>query len=111
MQVTKLQAHAIIGKYAIDPSCGQQIHDLINPILEDWGYVDIDFEGVNIYTTAFFNFAIAQLLKNYPPEYLNIHLRVLNLPPYGLQLLQAVIENGKSFYGWSLRHNLLDSQP
>lgn len=88
----------IIGENCMTPDEGQKIYDLIYPQLVADNPVELDFIGVNICISPFFNFAIGQLLKDVDADTLNRLLKVSNLNPVGKQVLKVVIDNAKRYY-------------
>ena len=60
--------------------------------------VELDFDGVSVFASLFFNAAIGQLLKDIGPETLNRLLHLDNLNPLGQDLLRRVIDNSKRYY-------------
>jgi STAS-like domain of unknown function (DUF4325) len=48
--------YEITEEYATDADSGQQLHDLIHPQLLEGNPVELDFTGVQIFASAFFNF-------------------------------------------------------
>ena len=88
----------IIGENCMTPDEGQKIHDLIYPQLVANTPVELDFIGVNICISPFFNFAIGQLLNNIDADTLNRLIKVSNLNPVGMQVLKVVIDNAKRYY-------------
>ncbi len=87
-----------VGENAITLDDGQAIHDRIKPELAAGRQVDLDFEGVAIFASPFFNAAIGQLLKDLQPDDLNRLLRIQNLNAVGDGLMRRVIENAKRYY-------------
>jgi hypothetical protein len=92
------QIQTIIGENCMTPDDGQKVYDLIHPELVADVPVELDFTGVNICISPFFNFAIGQLLRDIKPETLNNLLKTSNLNPVGRQVLKLVIENAKQYY-------------
>lgn len=92
------QIYEITGEYATDANTGQQVYDLIHPKLADNQPVKLDFAGVQVFASAFFNFAIGQLLKDLSPEILNDLLDIEELSLNGRSVLQRVIDNAKRYY-------------
>jgi hypothetical protein len=90
--------HEITGQYAISFDDGQQLFDLIHPQLQTGQTVELDFEGVTVFASAFFNVAIGQLLQDISSETLNDKLLIDNLSPHGETVLAQVIENAKPYY-------------
>jgi hypothetical protein len=60
--------------------------------------VTLDFSGVAVFSAVFFNVAIAQLLKDIPPETLRDKLKIEGLSGHGMELLRKCLENAKGFY-------------
>jgi hypothetical protein len=90
--------HTIIGENCMTPDEGQKIYDLIHPQLVHNIPVELDFTGVKVCISTFFNFAIGQLLRDIQPKALNRLLSISNLNPVGMQVLKVVIENAKRYY-------------
>ena len=90
--------YEITGEYATDTDSGQQIYNLIHPQLLAGHSIELDFDGVSVFASAFFNFAIGQLLKDLTPDSLNKCLKITNLSFNGHGLLKRVIDNAKHYY-------------
>ncbi|BAZ14535.1 hypothetical protein NIES4071_63790 [Calothrix sp. NIES-4071] len=88
----------LVGKNCITPGDGQKVYELVHPELLADQPVELDFAGVKIFASPFFNFAIGQLLRDIEPENLNRLLKVSNLNQVGKQILKLVIENSKRYY-------------
>ncbi|WP_041226037.1 STAS-like domain-containing protein [Crinalium epipsammum] len=94
----KHEIRTLIGKNCITPGDGQKVYDLVHPELLALHEVELDFAGVEIVASPFFNFAIGQLLRDIEPETLNRLLKFSNLNTVGKQILKLVIENSKRYY-------------
>lgn len=88
----------ITGEDAIAADSGQKVYDLIHPQLLAGASVELDFTGVEVFTSLFFNFAIGQLLKDLSPDLLNKRLQMTALNPNGRNILTRIIENAKHYY-------------
>lgn len=88
----------MVGEDAITLDDGQSVHDRIKPELLAGHEVELDFEGVSVFASPFFNAAIGQLLKDLQPDDLNRLLQVQNLNSTGRDVLRRVIENAKRYY-------------
>jgi hypothetical protein len=86
------------GDDAITMDDGQEVYDRINPELIAGRAVELDFDGVAVFASPFFNAAIGQLLKDIDPDSLNRLLRIENLSPLGHDVLRRVIDNSKRYY-------------
>lgn len=94
----KYEIYRIIGENCMTPDEGQEIYNLIHDELLANRPIEMDFTGVKICISPFFNFAIGQLLKDIEPETLNQLLTVSNLNAVGNQVLKLVIYNAKRYY-------------
>lgn len=104
----KLDIYKLIGEYCITIEDGQKVYNLIYPELAAEHCVELDFTGIKVFATPFFNFAIGQLLKDLQPDNLNCLLKFTNLNSVGSQLLRRVIENAKRYYSDEHFHNAVD---
>jgi hypothetical protein len=69
----------------------RQIHD---PLVRG-ETVELDFEGIEVFASPFFNAGIGRLLADLPPDVLNAHLKFEHLSALGDRILRRVIENAK----------------
>lgn len=86
------------GDDAITLDDGQSVYQQIKPELLAGHEVELDFDGVSVFASPFFNAAIGQLLKDLKAEELNRLLRVKNLNSTGHEVLRRVIDNAKKYY-------------
>lgn len=94
----KYDIHTIVGKNGMTSQDGQKVYDAIYPKLKAGHQIELDFSGVEIFASPFFNFAIGQLLKDIETDTLNQLLKVSHLNPVGINILKRVIENSKEYY-------------
>jgi hypothetical protein len=88
----------ITGEYAIDGGDGLQLYSQIYPELSTGRDVELNFDGVKVFASIFFNFGLGQLLRDLVPETLNQHLTIKNLSTEGQVILDEVIKNAKLYY-------------
>jgi STAS-like domain of unknown function (DUF4325) len=88
----------ITGPYAIAPDNGQKLYDQIHPVLLSGQNVELDLDGTKVFASAFFNFAVGQLLKDLSPDALNQQLHITGLNDNGQNILRRVIDNAKRYY-------------
>jgi len=105
----RYKIYDITQEYATDADSGQQLYDLIHPQLIADNLVELDFTGVTIYASAFFNFAIGQLLKDISPDKLNTLLKIPELDPDAHSILKRVIDNAKRYYSDPQYQNAVDT--
>jgi hypothetical protein len=89
---------SLIGKYAITPSAGQATYDVVHPLLLTGQQVELDFEGVEVFASPFFNYAVGQLLRDIDPNTLSQLLKVKHLSLAGETALHRVLENSTQYY-------------
>ncbi|MFB2839274.1 STAS-like domain-containing protein [Floridanema evergladense] len=94
----KHNIYDLIGKACMTPEEGQKVYNLIYPELMANRPVELDFAGVDIFASPFFNFAIGQLLKDISSDTLNRLLKFSHLNAIGKQVLQRVMENSQQYY-------------
>jgi len=99
MTTTLIKIKTRIGKNCITIGDGQKIYQSVHKSLLRNSTVKLDFSGVEVFASPFFNAAIGQLLKDIDSETLNRCLKIESISPVGRDTLQRVIENSKKFYG------------
>lgn len=87
---------------------GQKLYEAIRPALKAGDDVVLDFSGVSIFSSPFFNFGIGQLYRDISSETLNAHLKIENLVDSGRMTLQRVIKNSKDYYTNPTRKQAVD---
>ncbi|WP_414853239.1 STAS-like domain-containing protein [Brevibacillus sp. IT-7CA2] len=88
----------ITGNNCITMDQGQKVYELIMPALSKQTYVELNFEGISIYASPFFNVAIGKLLKDFSSADLNTYLKFENLNPTGLEVLKISISNSQQYF-------------
>jgi STAS-like domain of unknown function (DUF4325) len=99
----------LIGENCITIDDGQQLYDSIHSKLLVGEHVELDFNGVEICASPFFNFGIGQLLKDLSGDRLNQLLTVSHLHRSGLKALKVVIDNSKQYYSSESVRQAIDS--
>jgi len=94
----KIEARQLIGENALTVQAGQSIYDRIYPELAAGHAVELDFEGVRLFSAPFLNTAIGQLYKDLDAEQLSRLLIIANLAPYARGSLNSVVANAKRYY-------------
>jgi len=88
----------LVGEDCITIEDGEKVYDLIHPELMAGRPVELDFAGVTVFASPFFNAAFGHLLEDLSPEDLERLLKVSNLIPVGRNTLKLVIENSAQYY-------------
>jgi hypothetical protein len=94
----KYNIHNLIGAYCVTPQRGQELYDIIHPLLTEGTAVELDFLGVKAYAAPFFNYAIRQLLKEISNEDVNRLVKYSNLSSTGANVLQMVMNSARRYY-------------
>jgi hypothetical protein len=95
----KIHVKEIVGVNAISMQSGSYLYEVLSTsILKKGESIELDFSGVELFASPFFNSSIGLLLKDINIDALQEMLKVTNLSKVGLQLLNHVIENAIKFY-------------
>lgn len=94
----QLLIKTLVGEDCITLEDGEKVYDRIHPELLDGRPVEVDFAGVGVFASTFFNAAFGRLLKDLTAETLNRLLTVTHITPDGLAVLRIVIENSTEYY-------------
>ncbi|MFA5332399.1 MAG: STAS-like domain-containing protein [Methanoregula sp.] len=87
-----------VGENCITVEDGERLYQNIHPKLSVGQDVTLDFTGVSVFASPFFNAAIGQLLRDVPVETFQSHLHFVGLSAYGNHVLGRVIDNAKRYY-------------
>jgi hypothetical protein len=88
----------LVGEFAVAAKDGDTVYNLIQAPLERGESVQLDFTGVRVIATPFFNAAIGRLIKDIDPTDLQARMTFTNLLPVGYKVLETVIANSKEYY-------------
>ncbi|WP_184549597.1 STAS-like domain-containing protein [Mucilaginibacter sp. FT3.2] len=86
------------GNTALAPSKGYPIHDAIKQALDKKELVYLDFNGMELMTTAFLNAVIGKLYSEFTSEYLNTYLKIKYISQSDVVLLKKVIDTAKLYF-------------
>ncbi len=77
---------------ALTPSSGELVYNILENEISSKKSISLDFNGIEIITSAFLNSAIGRLYSKYSSEDLNSLLSIVNISNDDLQLLKKVID-------------------
>ena len=97
-----------ISERCITVDDGEKLYHQIHLKLIKGDSVILDFSGVRLFASPFFNTAIGPLLKDYTNVQLNHFLKIENLSLNGSHILRRVIENAQKYYSDSRYKNAVD---
>ncbi len=95
----RLVVQEIAGENAITRDTGRALYNRIHPALLAGEEVELDFSGVRVFASPFFNTAIGLLYQDMTPEQLTEHLKLQHLTLAGKSTLRVVIETARTVYG------------
>jgi hypothetical protein len=93
-----IKVKELVGENAMTLDDGKAIFDRIHDPLAQGETVELDFEGVEVFASPFFNAGVGRLLDDLQPEALNEHLKFEHLSDFGARVLRRVIDNAKEYY-------------
>jgi hypothetical protein len=104
----------IIIKEKCDEFCllvedGRKIYDIVMPALKEGVVIELDFEGITIFSSPFFHSAIGDTLEHISYDDFNRLVKIQNLNDSGKNLLKRVIEDSKKYYTDDSYRYALDS--
>lgn len=91
----------IIGsQIAMATEAGDKVFNTIYSYLKQTTNVTLDFSNISILTTAFLNAALGQLYgeKTFTSEFLNEHLKIVNVQDEDKALFPIVIQRAKEYF-------------
>lgn len=99
----------LVGKNALTPEDGKAVYSILQPEIAAGRTVALDFSGVSVFASPFFNWGIGRLIADFPPELLNRMLKFSNIAPAGDRALRRSIDNAKEYYAEpEQKRNLID---
>jgi len=94
----------LVGENAMTLDDGEAIYRQIHDPLTRGEIVELDFDGVEIFASPFFNAGIGRLLDDLQPDILNTRLIFQHMSALGDGVLRRVIANAKEYYAASPEH-------
>lgn len=96
--MNRIEMRNLVGNSCITSEDGQRMYDRIHPPLDAGESVVLDFTGVDVIASPFFNAAVGQLLRDLPSDWLNTSLDIVGLHEDGMAVLRRIVENAKTYY-------------
>lgn len=88
----------LIGKNAISMQTGDKIYVILKEKITNGEQITLDFNGVTLFASPFFNSAIGRLLQDNEISKLQQQLKFEHLDEVGRSLLNLVISNAINYY-------------
>jgi len=105
-----IKVKELVGENAMTLDDGEAIYSRIHAPLTLGETVELDFDGVQVFASPFFNAGIGRLLgDDLTTEMLNSRLKFDHLSDFGNRVLRRVIANAKDYYAASAdQRNAID---
>src|SRR5215472_1792486 len=94
----KVPVHKIVGDGGTTYKDGEHLQCEFREAFDRGETVELDFDKTRIFVTAFFNAAVAALLKHYSRDELERRLKIINLPPAAKELLDQSLDTADRYY-------------
>lgn len=96
--MSEIKVFDLTGKNAISMQSGGRFFGVLQSRLVSEDVIIVNFEGVELFASPFFNASIGLLLKDISIDKLQQKLSIINLSDVGRDLLNHVISNAIAFY-------------
>jgi hypothetical protein len=103
--MTSLRVLELVGENAVTVEGGEALFASIADKIEHEEVV-LDFAGVTVCASPFFNASIGRLVGLHDADVLRKRLRFVNLSPTASELMRRVIENSREYYARSPEQRL-----
>ena len=107
--MTTIKVFEITGRNAISMQKGDLIYKTLEQNFKNKEKVILDFDGVSLFASPFFNTSVGHLLKDISVEELLQFMEPIHLNETGKELLNLVIGNAITFYSNQKRDAHIES--
>lgn len=77
---------------------GKLVFNTVLPSLKNGERIELDFEGLTMFASLFFNNSLAPLFRDFDPAFIGSHLEVTNLNEVGRKTFGRSMENAAEFF-------------
>jgi hypothetical protein len=96
--MNKISVFMLVGENGITIEDGQKLFEAITPGLRAKEPVLLDFAGVRVFASPFFNASLGRALKDVTLSELRQIVKVSNLNQLGESVLDLVLTNSEEYY-------------
>jgi len=86
----------ITGPYCGEYSDGEKVYEKVAGHLKKEGLVTLDFSGIDILSSSFFNGSIAKLFLDFPSYFLLEHLSIVGMKKIDRYVLNRVVRDAEN---------------
>lgn len=95
----RVSVFEVVGNaFCVASDDGQRVHDRLSTALKDNRNVDLSFRNVTTLTPAFLNTAVGQLYGTFSDDQIRTLLRIEEMSPDDLVLLERVVDTAKQYF-------------
>ncbi|RUS99177.1 hypothetical protein DSM106972_078790 [Dulcicalothrix desertica PCC 7102] len=105
----EIKVYDIVAEYATTVSTAQKLYDIVYPELLAEKNISLDFTGVKIVTSLFFNLAITRILKDITRKKFDQLVEFTGLSERHQKLLTHLIKNAERYYYDEQYRNAVDT--
>ena len=77
---------------------GKKLFDMIFPILKSGGCVELDFKGIRMFASLYFNNGTGALFGHFNRDFIESHMTIVNLNETGKKAFDRSVENAVQFF-------------
>lgn len=82
---------------AISSEDGVMVYKKVKELYQPDSYVEISFDGITLTTTAFLTSLIIRLLRSFPGEKFNLHIKFRDVDPRLRPIINMVIKRSNEY--------------
>jgi hypothetical protein len=94
----RISVKDLVGPDAVTYDDGARVHIALHAALSNHSPVVLDFNGVQVFASPFFNSSVGRLLSDFEADELNALLTIEHLSESGEVVLRRAIENAKDYF-------------
>ncbi|MCB9774950.1 MAG: STAS-like domain-containing protein [Nitrospiraceae bacterium] len=85
----------ITGPYCGEYSDGEKVYEIICGHLKKNEYLTLDFSGIDVLSSSFFNGSIAKLFLDFPSDFLVGHISIIGMKKIDRYVLNRVVRDAE----------------
>lgn len=94
----QIRIKELIGNVCVTREDGDRVYSFIYDLISSKNKISVDFSGVDIFASPFFNSAFGRLYKEFSKDDVNSYLVCTSLNSNGKKVMDLVVENSIRYY-------------
>jgi STAS-like domain of unknown function (DUF4325) len=86
----------ITGPHCGEYSDGEKVYEVVSDHLKKGDFLTLDFSGIDILSSSFFNGSIAKLFLDFPSDFLLEHLSIVGMKRIDRYVLNRAVSDAKN---------------